>query len=92
MPATPTTLAPAAALRELKVDVLGIGITPATIALAADEIERWIAEGTPDYVCVTGMHGVVEAQSDPALRDVHNAAGMVVPDGMPMVWASHRVG
>ena len=38
------------------------------------------------------MHGVVEAQSDPALRDVHNAAGMVVPDGMPMVWASHRVG
>ena len=92
MPATPTTLAPAAALRELKVDVLGIGITPATIALAADEIERWIAEDTPDYVCVTGMHGVVEAQSDPALRDVHNAAGMVVPDGMPMVWASHRVG
>lgn len=72
--------------------MLGVGITPATIDLAADEIERWVAEGTPNYVCVTGVHGVVEAQSDRGLLDVHNRAGMVVPDGMPMVWATHRVG
>lgn len=87
-----STLAPRDALRDLKVDVLGVGITPATIELAADEIERWIADGTPSYVCVTGMHGVVEAQGDPELLDIHNRAGMVVPDGMPMVWATHRVG
>lgn len=92
MAPAPSNLAPTDALRDLKVDVLGIGITPATIPLAADEIERWIAEGTPNYVTVTGMHGVVESQSDPELRDIHNRAGMVVPDGMPMVWATHRVG
>jgi len=92
MPTPLASMSPTEALRGLKVDVLGIGITPATIDLAADEIERWIAEGTPSYVCVTGMHGVVEARSDPELRDIHNRAGMVVPDGMPMVWATHRVG
>lgn len=89
---SPSDLTPVDALRGYKVNVLGIGVTPATLELAADEIERWIAEGTPDYVCVTGMHGVVEAQSDPDLVAIHNRAGMVVPDGMPMVWATHRVG
>lgn len=92
MTGSPTTLAPADALRTLRVDVLGIGITPATIALAADEIERWIAGGEHNYICVTGVHGVVESQSDGELLAIHNRAGMVVPDGMPMVWATHRVG
>lgn len=92
MTVSATTRTPAAALRELRVDVLGIGITPATIELAADEIERWIATGSHDYICVTGVHGVVESQSDAELLDIHNRAGMVVPDGMPMVWATHRVG
>jgi N-acetylglucosaminyldiphosphoundecaprenol N-acetyl-beta-D-mannosaminyltransferase len=43
-------------------------------------------------VCVTGVHGVMECQSDPDLRQIHNAAGMVTPDGMPLVWLSKLMG
>jgi N-acetylglucosaminyldiphosphoundecaprenol N-acetyl-beta-D-mannosaminyltransferase len=50
------------------------------------EIGRWIDEGQREYVCVTGMHGVVESQSAAPLREIHNRAGLVTPDGMPMVW------
>jgi N-acetylglucosaminyldiphosphoundecaprenol N-acetyl-beta-D-mannosaminyltransferase len=73
-------------------DVLGVKISSLTPALALDQIACWIAEGAREYVCVTGVHGVVESQRDPAVRDIHNRAGMVTPDGMPMVWASHWAG
>src|SRR5262249_50164049 len=46
----------------------------------------------PNYVCVTGVHGVMECQNDPALRSIHNNAGMVTPDGMPLVWLSKLKG
>ena len=44
------------------------------------------------YVCVTGVHGVMESQRDDRLRQIHNAAGMVVPDGMPLVYLSRLSG
>jgi N-acetylglucosaminyldiphosphoundecaprenol N-acetyl-beta-D-mannosaminyltransferase len=44
------------------------------------------------YVCVTGVHGVMEAQRDPALRRILNSALANVPDGMPMVWVARGQG
>jgi N-acetylglucosaminyldiphosphoundecaprenol N-acetyl-beta-D-mannosaminyltransferase len=59
---------------------------------ATAEIGRWIDEGEQHYVCVTGVHGVMEAQRDAALLDIHNQSGLTTPDGMPMVWAGRRAG
>src|SRR3546814_11565216 len=44
------------------------------------------------YVCVTGVHGVMEAQDDPALRGILNGALLNTPDGMPMVWLGKLAG
>lgn len=66
--------------------VLGVRVSAVSLAQAADQIEAWIAARERHYVTVTGVHGVMESQRDPALRDIHNAAGMVTPDGMPLVW------
>jgi N-acetylglucosaminyldiphosphoundecaprenol N-acetyl-beta-D-mannosaminyltransferase len=49
-------------------------------------IEDWIVRGTRSYVCVSGMHGVMESQKDERLRRIHNSAGLVTPDGMSLVW------
>ncbi len=75
-----------------RVNVLGIGVSAITIAGALASIDRWIATGANRYVCVTGVHGVMESQRDPALRDIHNRAGLVAPDGMPLVWLSWLAG
>jgi len=56
--------------------------------LAVETIEGWIDRREPNYVCVTGVHGVMESQSDEDLREIHNSAGLVTPDGMPLVWLS----
>jgi N-acetylglucosaminyldiphosphoundecaprenol N-acetyl-beta-D-mannosaminyltransferase len=74
------------------VNVLGIGVSAITMADALAWIDRWIARRANQYICVTGVHGVMESQLDPALRVIHNRAGLVTPDGMPLVWISRLRG
>jgi len=74
------------------VDVLGVGISCVDLGTTVEIFDSWIAADERHYVCVTGMHGVMESQKDVALRDIHNASGLTTPDGMPMVWAGRRAG
>ena len=53
---------------------------------AVHVVDDWIRRREPNYVTVTGVHGVMESQKDMDLRKIHNRAGMVTPDGMPLVW------
>lgn len=69
-----------------RADVLGVGVSAIDMSMALGTIERWIAGGERHYVCVTGVHGVMESQEDEELRHIHNQAGLVTPDGMPLVW------
>jgi len=73
-------------------DVLGVGISSINMESALATIDRWVDRRSKHYVCVTGVHGVIESQSDPQLKAIHNAAGMVTPDGMPMVWLNRLAG
>jgi N-acetylglucosaminyldiphosphoundecaprenol N-acetyl-beta-D-mannosaminyltransferase len=75
-----------------RVDVLGVGVSTVTPDMAIDTLAGWIERRERRYVCVTGVHGVMESQRDPGLLEIHNDSGLTVPDGMPMVWACRRVG
>ena len=78
--------------RFMRCDVLGVAISAINRPMALATIERWISARTRNYVTVTGVHGVMESQHDPELMRIHNDAGMVTPDGMPMVWISRLRG
>src|SRR5271170_3069833 len=69
-----------------RVKVLGVGVHALNLASAVAVLGRAIATRTKGYVCVTGVHGVTEAQSDPDFRAILNGALLNTPDGMPMVW------
>jgi N-acetylglucosaminyldiphosphoundecaprenol N-acetyl-beta-D-mannosaminyltransferase len=75
-----------------RVDVLGVRVSALNITQALDRIDAWIRSRDPHYVCVTGVHGVMESRRDAALRRIHNEAGMVTPDGMPLVWLARHAG
>ncbi len=75
-----------------RVDVLGVGISAIDMGMAIDEITRWIDTGERHYVCVTGVHGVMESQDAPDLLRIHNESGLTTPDGMPMVWSARWAG
>jgi N-acetylglucosaminyldiphosphoundecaprenol N-acetyl-beta-D-mannosaminyltransferase len=69
-----------------RLNVLGVGVSALHLSLAADTIEGWVRDDRREYVCVTGVHGIIESRRDPTVRAIHNAAGLVTPDGMPLVW------
>ena len=75
-----------------RVDVLGVGVSAVDMDMAVSEIARWIEEREQHYVCVTGVHGVMESQRDPALKEIHNRSGLTTPDGMPLVWSARWAG
>ncbi len=75
-----------------RVDVLGVGISAIDMRMAVEEIARWVERRESNYVCVTGVHGVMASQRDPELRDIHDRSGLTTPDGMPIVWAGRWAG
>jgi N-acetylglucosaminyldiphosphoundecaprenol N-acetyl-beta-D-mannosaminyltransferase len=75
-----------------RVDILGVGVSSINLDDAVETIERWIGERSRNYVCITGVHGVMESRRDECLRRIHNEAGMVTPDGIPLVWLSRLLG
>ncbi len=69
-------------------NVLGVGISTLTLAAARDLVVsvRAQREIRGRYVCVTTVHGLSEARTDPSFRRILNASWLTTPDGMPLVW------
>jgi N-acetylglucosaminyldiphosphoundecaprenol N-acetyl-beta-D-mannosaminyltransferase len=75
-----------------RVDVLGVEISAVNMEMTLDTVIGWVVSNDRQYVCVTGVHGVMESQRDRELAAIHNNAGLTTPDGMPMVWAGRAAG
>jgi N-acetylglucosaminyldiphosphoundecaprenol N-acetyl-beta-D-mannosaminyltransferase len=78
--------------RPERVNVLGVGVSAINLALAETIVAQALDTKTKGYICVTGVHGVSEAQHEPAFRHILNQAFLNTPDGMPMVWMGHLQG
>jgi N-acetylglucosaminyldiphosphoundecaprenol N-acetyl-beta-D-mannosaminyltransferase len=92
MPDASPTLSRLAAPTKHRANVLGVGVHAIDLPGAVSVIESAVREGTKGYVCVTSVHGVMEAQRDPEFRDILNRALLVTPDGMPTVWVGRLQG
>jgi N-acetylglucosaminyldiphosphoundecaprenol N-acetyl-beta-D-mannosaminyltransferase len=69
-----------------RINVLGIGVSVLNLDTARAAIADAVQRRAKGYVCVTGVHGVSEAQEDKAFRRILNRAFLNTPDGMPLVW------
>ena len=69
-----------------KVNILGVNVDVASVDRAAEHLVNSAKEHTRGYVCVTSVHGIVEAQENQQFRDILNDATMVTSDGVPLVW------
>lgn len=49
-------------------------------------ILSWVKGGQSQYICVRDVHGIMRAQEEGELVEIHDRAGLVTPDGMPLVW------
>ncbi|MBN4046646.1 WecB/TagA/CpsF family glycosyltransferase [bacterium AH-315-P15] len=70
----------------------GVRLHALTMDQAVHEVIRWRLAAEHHFVCVRDAHGIVRAQREPELLGVHEAAGLVVTDGMPLVWRARSLG
>jgi N-acetylglucosaminyldiphosphoundecaprenol N-acetyl-beta-D-mannosaminyltransferase len=79
--------------RHATFDVLGVRVAAVQIPDVVRRFQGWIATRDQSrYVAVTGMHGIVQAQTDRRFKHVLDEADLVVPDGMPLVWLGRSAG
>jgi UDP-N-acetyl-D-mannosaminuronic acid transferase (WecB/TagA/CpsF family) len=73
--------------------ILGVQIGALQIGDVVARMEEWIRHRDGCHsVAATSMHGIVEAQRDPAFKGILDSTDLVVPDGMPLVWVGRRQG
>jgi N-acetylglucosaminyldiphosphoundecaprenol N-acetyl-beta-D-mannosaminyltransferase len=58
---------------------------------AISKVREW-CDGGSRYVCCSTAHMTMVAHDDPCFRRYVNGADMVVSDGIPIVWATRRLG
>ncbi len=72
-----------------RVNILGVGVSAISMGEAVEKSLQLLRRGQRGYVCVTGVHGIMEAQGDEAFRRLLNGSFLTTPDGMPTVWLGH---
>jgi N-acetylglucosaminyldiphosphoundecaprenol N-acetyl-beta-D-mannosaminyltransferase len=75
-----------------RLNVLGVGVSVINERTALAAIAQGLERRAKGCVCVTGVHGVMEAQRDAELRNILNRAFLNTPDGMPLVWLGRLAG
>jgi N-acetylglucosaminyldiphosphoundecaprenol N-acetyl-beta-D-mannosaminyltransferase len=66
--------------------VLDMRVTPISFESAGEQVQNWIDHGASAYICVRDVHGVMQSRSSRELLSIHDRAGLVITDGMPLVW------
>ena len=72
--------------------ILGMRVDATSYAHAAHKILGWARKGESRCVCVATVNNVIEAYDDPAYGAIMEAADLVTPDGMPLVWGLRLLG
>jgi N-acetylglucosaminyldiphosphoundecaprenol N-acetyl-beta-D-mannosaminyltransferase len=72
--------------------ILGMRVDTVNYDGATQMIASWAKAGESRYVCVAAVHAVMEGHDHPEFQAMVNAADLVTPDGMPLVWTLRRLG
>jgi N-acetylglucosaminyldiphosphoundecaprenol N-acetyl-beta-D-mannosaminyltransferase len=84
--------APAAAADLRTREILGVPVSLVDYDRAIAVMDGLIDRGERGYVCAAPVHALMVAQDDPEMLAALRGSTMVVPDGMPVVWAANLLG
>jgi N-acetylglucosaminyldiphosphoundecaprenol N-acetyl-beta-D-mannosaminyltransferase len=79
-------------LNPTRINIIGIGVSAINMDQTLETVSAWIAERKAEYIICRDVHGLILSQRDNELRRIHKEAGLVTPDGMPLVWLSRIAG
>jgi N-acetylglucosaminyldiphosphoundecaprenol N-acetyl-beta-D-mannosaminyltransferase len=74
------------------VNVIGSPVTALSFQEQIDIILQWACASKSSFVCVANTHMLIEAYRVLAFWNVLQAADLITPDGMPLVWMLKLLG
>jgi N-acetylglucosaminyldiphosphoundecaprenol N-acetyl-beta-D-mannosaminyltransferase len=80
------------ALKQHCANVLGIKVEPLDMREALARLQDALASSRKGYICMAGVHGIMEGQRIPAVRRAFADSLMSLPDGAPTVWVGRSQG
>jgi len=72
--------------------ILGTRSDSISYADAVTQVLAWSRSSESRYVCVSNVHVTMESYDSAEFRSIVNGADLVIPDGMPLVWALRLFG
>jgi N-acetylglucosaminyldiphosphoundecaprenol N-acetyl-beta-D-mannosaminyltransferase len=72
--------------------VLGTRVDATSYSETTARVCEWAVSRRSEYVAVANVHMVMEGVDCAIYRKLINGAGIVTPDGMPLVWMLRRMG
>jgi len=72
--------------------VLGIAVEALNMDRTLERIVTELEERRKGYICMAGVHGIMEAHRDPRLAAIYASAAITAPDGTPTVWVGRWQG
>ena len=73
-------------------DLLGVPIAMTDYEQAMDVMDGMIARRERGSVCAVAVHALTVAHKEPEMKRALLGSTLVVPDGMPLVWAANLLG
>jgi N-acetylglucosaminyldiphosphoundecaprenol N-acetyl-beta-D-mannosaminyltransferase len=84
--------APAAAADIPTREILGVPVSLVDYDRAMAVMDALVDGNERGFVCAAPVHALMVAQDDAEMRAALRASTLVVPDGMPVVWAANLLG
>jgi N-acetylglucosaminyldiphosphoundecaprenol N-acetyl-beta-D-mannosaminyltransferase len=72
--------------------LLGISVEALDMERTLSRIANELAARRKGYICMAGVHGIMEAQRDAELAGIYASSSITVPDGTPTVWVGRWQG
>lgn len=79
-------------MQKQTINILGTRISRVNYQSALEIIQKLAQKPRPTAVCPANTHILAEARHDPEFADVMSKFDVVLPDGMPVVWAMNSRG
>jgi N-acetylglucosaminyldiphosphoundecaprenol N-acetyl-beta-D-mannosaminyltransferase len=74
------------------VSIVGTVLDAVSIPGVLSIFETWVDDGRDHVVIVRDVHGIMRARAEENVRAAQDAADLVPPDGMPVVWLMRLTG
>jgi N-acetylglucosaminyldiphosphoundecaprenol N-acetyl-beta-D-mannosaminyltransferase len=72
--------------------ILGVPVAITDYAETIDVMDGLVSSDERGYLCAAPVHALIVAQDDPETLAALRGSTLVLPDGMPLVWAANLLG